>query len=100
MSFDKVHQLFEESIDTIITFDPETFAEEVKIVKIGAINKSEVGNYRIIQDFYLDPVNMVIKNKIIAIAPLRRVTNKLGAYLYEVPFFWIVYDDAFLKRDR
>ena len=100
LSFDKVHQLFEESIDTIITFDPETFAEEVKIVKIGAINKSEVGNYRIIQDFYLDPVNMVIKNKIIAIAPLRRVTNKLGAYLYEVPLFWIVYDDAFLERDR
>ena len=98
VTLEYVQQSFEASIDTVITFDPETFAEEVQIVKQEATDKSKIGNYRIIQDFYLDPVNMVIKNKIIAIAPLKVVKGNSGQYLTEEPMFWIVYDDAFLKR--
>ena len=98
INIDEVHLAlaFEGSIDTIVTFDPETFAEEIKIVKLDAVSKSDFRNYKILQDFYLDPINRIIKNKIIAIAPLHPTKNKFGNYLTG---FWIVYDeDAFLKR--
>lgn len=98
LALEEVQQAFEESIDTVITFDPQTFDENIEIVKQEASNKSDIGNYRILQDFYFDPANMVIKNKIIAIAPLRTIKGKNNTKLVEVPMFWIVYDDAFFKR--
>jgi len=99
LSFDKMQQMFESHIDTIITFDPETFEETINIVEGDKVIKQNIDDYTIIQDFYLDPLNMVIKSKIIAIAPLKALRYQNTEKIYaHVPIFWIVYDDAFFER--
>ena len=101
LSLEQIHHAYSSNtgIDTIITFDPETFEESVTIVVRDEIKPKDIERYIIIQDFYLDPLNMVIKSKIIAIAPLRILRNQTtGAKYGEVPTFWIVYDDTFFEQ--
>ena len=101
LSLDQIHELYTSStgVDTIITINPETFEESVTIVVRDKIAPKDIERYIMIQDFYLDPVNMVIKSKIIAIAPLRILRNQTTGVKYrEVPMFWIVYDNVFFER--
>ncbi len=86
----------ETSIDTIITFDPETFQEELKIVQ-SEFKKSDINSFRVVQDIYFDTETNQLQTKLFAIAPLYYYYDKEGNYKYTTPIFWIVYDDDFLK---
>ncbi len=86
------------STDTIITFDPETFKEEMKIV----FNKLELKNLKsfiVAQDFYFDIETNSLRSRVLAIAPVMKFINRFPPSISTVPIFWIVYDDDFLKRE-
>lgn len=86
------------SIDTIITFDPETFEEEWTIVESKLYYDTEhITSFRIKQDFYFDTQTNTFKTRILAVAPLRKVYDEEGNFKYQYPIFWVVYEDDFMK---
>ena len=92
MTLDEIKKAFEGSIDTIITFDRETFQEGYKVTEKKAIHPDSIKKYRIVQDFYLDPESMIIKSKLVAIGPI--IENKDEISKINL-LFTIVYDDDF-----
>jgi len=74
--------------DTVITFDPETYEEQIQIVR-NEINPEDLKRFR-------------LKEIFLGIAPLRDITDDAGNFLYEQPMFWIYYPEAreILARER
>jgi hypothetical protein len=84
--------------DTIITFNPETFEEKMTIVNTQQYFDAEhITTFRIVQDFYFDTETNTFKTRILAIAPLMKIFNDNGDFVYQYPLFWIVYEDDFMK---
>lgn len=83
----ELNQLFESSRDTVITFDPETYKEDVQVIENKAIDISKINDYRIVQHFYFDKEKGLLTNKVTAIAPLleRRANNAK----YYVPIYYL-----------
>lgn len=79
--------------DTIITFDPETFEEEWRVVK----SEYYIASFRILQDFYFDTKTNTFNTRVLAVAPIRKFYDDNGNFKYQSPIFWIVYEEGFLK---
>ena len=87
------------SIDTIITFDPQTFQETVEIRK-NDIDPNEITHYRLVQEWYYDVETKLLMNRLKAICPLAVIQDNSGkikyapngARRYAKPFYYIKYD--------
>lgn len=80
-------------IDTIVTVDPVTYEETVKIVR-NAINWDDVKRFRLKEAWFFDTRMGTLRFRILGIAPLINVTNGEGDFLYERPLFWVHYPGA------
>ena len=87
--------------DTIVTFDPETYEEKVKIVR-NDINPSDVKRFRIKEIWYFDKETSTMQVRILGIAPLINVTDSEGNFRYEKVMFWVYYPQVrdLLARHR
>ncbi|MEQ1744713.1 MAG: gliding motility protein GldN [Saprospiraceae bacterium] len=87
--------------DTIVTFDPETYEEKVKIVR-NDINPSDVKRFRIKEIWYFDKETSTLQVRILGIAPLINVTDSEGNFRYEKVMFWVYYPQVrdLLARHR
>ena len=56
------------SVDTIITFDPETFAETMKIVR-NELNWENIKRFRLKEDWFFDEETSTMQVRILGIAP-------------------------------
>lgn len=81
------------SIDTITTFDPTTFEEEIKIVK-SEFSPASISQYRLVQEWYYDREKNSLTNRLKAICPLASSKNNEGKELYSSPLYYIRYDTA------
>lgn len=81
------------SIDTVTTFDPETYEEKIKIVT-NNINPEDVKRFRIKEVWFFDKETSTLQVRILGIAPLLDVKDENGNFLYEQPMFWVYYPDA------
>ena len=81
------------SIDTVTTFDPETYEEKIKIVT-NSINPEDVKRFRIKEVWFFDKETSTLQVRILGIAPLLDVKDENGNFLYEQPMFWVYYPDA------
>lgn len=80
------------SVDTIITFDPETFKEEEKIVR-NELNWEDVKRYRVKEVWFFDEETSTMQVRILGIAPLREVYDDNDNFRYEQPLFWAYYPE-------
>lgn len=78
------------SVDTVVTFAPETFVEKVQIVR-NEFTPEEVNKIRLVQDWYYDPNQRLLVNRLRAVAPLVEMTNENGEFLYNRPMYYILY---------
>lgn len=87
--------------DTIITVDPVTYEETIKIVR-NSINWADVKRFRLKEAWFFDTRTATLRFRILGIAPLINVTNGEGDFLYERPLFWVHYPSArpFLARQK
>lgn len=76
------------SIDTIITFDPETFEEIVQVV-VKELNPNKVKTYRVKQIIYYNEKHGRLFVVPVAIAPLLSIYNKDGSLKAAQPLFWM-----------
>lgn len=89
------------SVDTVTTFDPETYEEKIKIVT-NEINPEDVKRFRIKEVWFFDKEVSTLQVRILGIAPLLDVKDENGNFLYEQPMFWVYYPDArrILAKER
>ena len=80
------------SVDTIITFDPETFEEQMKVVR-NELNWEDIKRFRIKEVWFFDEETSTMQVRILGIAPLREVFDDQGNFKYEQPMFWVYYPE-------
>jgi len=87
--------------DTVITFDPETYEEQIQIVR-NDINPEDIKRFRLKEIWFFDEESSTMQVRILGIAPLRDIEDDAGNFLYEQPMFWIYYPEArnILARER
>ncbi|GJM33999.1 MAG: hypothetical protein DHS20C18_30000 [Saprospiraceae bacterium] len=89
------------TIDTVITFDPETYEEQIQIVR-NELNPEDVKRFRIKEVWFFDEETSTLQVRILGIAPLIDVKDDNGNFKYEKPMFWVYYPEArkVLARER
>jgi len=89
------------TIDTIVTFDPETYEEQIQVVR-NDLNPEDVKRFRIKEVWFFDEETSTLQVRILGIAPLIDVKDDAGNFRYEKPMFWVYYPEAreVLARER
>lgn len=80
------------SVDTVITFDPETF-EEIVTVVVNDLNPEDVKKYRIKEVWFFDEETSTMGVRILGIAPIIQRFDDNGNFLNEGPMFWAYYPE-------
>lgn len=81
------------TVDTVITFDPETYEEQMQIVR-NELNPEDVKRFRMKEVWFFDEETSTLQVRILGIAPLIDVKDENGNFRYEKPMFWIYYPDC------
>ncbi|MEO0775831.1 MAG: gliding motility protein GldN [Bacteroidota bacterium] len=81
------------TVDTVITFDPETYEEQMQIVR-NELNPEDVKRFRIKEVWFFDEETSMLQVRILGIAPLIDVKDENGNFRYEKPMFWSYYPDC------
>jgi gliding motility associated protien GldN len=92
LSTDDVLSMLSKS-DTIVTFDPETYAEKVTVVR-NDINWEDVKRFRVKEIWFFDKETSTMQVRILGIAPLIDVKDNEGNFRFERPMFWVYYPQA------
>lgn len=91
LTLDEVRSL-SGTMDTIITFDPETFEEITKVVP-KELNPEDIKRFRIKEVWYFDEETSQLRVRILGIAPLLEKQDDNGNFLFEYPMFWAYYPE-------
>ncbi len=75
------------STDTVVTFDPETYEEQLKVIK-NERRGEELMQLDLQQDWFWDDRRKQLIIKLNAFAPLLKVTDDEGNFRYSRPLFW------------
>ena len=81
------------TVDTVITFDPETYEEQIQIVR-NELNPEDVMRFRIKEVWFFDEETSMLQVRILGIAPLIDVKDDNGNFKYEKPMFWVYYPEC------
>lgn len=81
------------TVDTVITFDPETYEEQIQIVR-NELNPEDVKRFRIKEVWFFDEETAMLQVRILGIAPLIDVKDDNGNFKYEKPMFWAYYPEC------
>ena len=85
----EVGKLLEASVDTIITYHPETFGEQVKIVKHKKMDYKDFNYFRVLQHWYFDKSTNTLASKVISIGPLQDVLDENGNLKFRRALYYI-----------
>ncbi len=88
----EIRFLTESTIDTIVAFNPETFAEKIEIVVNDPWSVEKLKEVRFIQHWYYNKKKHLFLNKLVGIAPLLRKEDDQGNFLYNLPLFYIFFE--------
>jgi gliding motility associated protien GldN len=80
------------SVDTIITFDPDTFEEIVQVV-VNDLNPEDIKKYRIKEVYFFDEETSTMDVRILGIAPIIDRVDDNGNFLNSGPMFWAYYPE-------
>ena len=79
--------------DTVITFDPETYEEQIQVVR-NELNPEDVNRFRIKEVWFFDEQTSTLQARILGIAPMIDVKDENGNFRYEKPMFWAYYPEC------
>ena len=89
MSYDDIKDRLN-LLDTIITHNPDTYEEIIKVVR-NDFDPASVKRYRVKEDWFFDEETSTMKVRILGIAPLMEDIDAYGNVRFEIPMFWIYY---------
>ena len=87
---DAVEKILAPTVDTITTYDPETYEEEIKIVKYKKINYKDFKYFRVLQHWYFDKSTNTLASKVISIGPLKDILNEDGKLRFRKALYYIM----------
>lgn len=80
------------SVDTIITYDPDTFEEKVQVVT-NQLNPEDVKRFRLKEIWFFDEETSTLMVRILGVAPIIEKYDDNGNFMFETPMFWAYYPD-------
>ncbi len=81
-------------IDTVVTFDYETYEEKIQIVE-NTINWEDIEQFRVKEIWYFDEETSRMDVRIIGFSPiLNEIDYDTGELKYKLPLFWVYYPEA------
>jgi gliding motility associated protien GldN len=81
-------------IDTVVTFDYETYEEKIQIVQ-NTINWEDIKQFRVKEVWYFDKESSRMDVRILGISPiLDEIDYDTGELKYSLPLFWVYYPEA------
>jgi len=81
------------TVDTIIAFDPETYEEEITIVR-NDLDPEDIKQFRVKEIWFFDEESSTLQVRILGIAPLKDEYDENGNYKYTTPLFWAYYPEC------
>lgn len=90
ISKEEVEKSLAATVDTIITYDPETYQEEVKVKKKSKITYKDFEYFRVLQHWYFDKSTNTLASKVISIGPLQDVLNAEGKLRFRRALYYIM----------
>jgi len=81
------------TVDTIITFDPETYEEQIQVVR-NDLNPEDVKQFRMKEVWFFDEESSRLNVRILGIAPLIDKFDENGNYTFTLPLFWVYYPEC------
>jgi gliding motility associated protien GldN len=81
------------STDTVVNINPETYEEQIKIVR-NDLNPEDVKRFRLKEVWFFDEQTSTMQVRILGIAPLMDVKDDNGNFRYEQPMFWLYYPEV------
>ena len=87
---EEVEKSLSATVDTIITFDAETYKEDIQIVKNKKITYKDFEYFRILQHWYFDKSTNTLASKVISIGPLQDVLNEEGKLRFRRALYYIM----------
>jgi len=85
----QVDIILSSSVDTLITFDPETFVEEVTVKKNPELKFKDLDYMRVLQHWYFDKSTNTLASKVISIGPLENVYDDQGKLKYRRAIYYV-----------
>ena len=89
ISTNEVNQLLSASKDSIVTYDPETFEEQIVVVKNRKVKFKDFKHYRVHQHWYFDKEKNQLASKLITLGPMQEVNNEKGELKYRRALYYI-----------
>lgn len=80
------------TVDTIVTFDPDTFADIITPV-VNKLNPKNIKKFRIKEVWFFDEETSAMGVRILGIAPIIQRFDDNGNFLNEGPMFWAYYPE-------
>jgi len=81
------------NIDTVTTFDPETYEEKITVVR-NDINWENVKQFRVKEVWFFDKESSTLQVRILGIAPLIDEFDDAGNFKFTRAMYWIYYPDC------
>lgn len=81
------------SVDTVTTFDPDTYEETIQVVR-NELNPEDIKRFRLKEVWFFDEETSTLQVRILGIAALQDVKDDNGNFLYELPMFWVYYPEC------
>ena len=81
------------TVDTVITFDPETYEEQIQVVR-NELNPEDVKHFRVKEVWFFDEETSTLQVRVLGVAPLIDVKDENGNFRYEKPMFWAYYPEC------
>ncbi len=85
-----VENLLAATVDTVTTYDPETYQEDIKIIKNSKITYKDFEYFRVLQHWYFDKSTNTLASKVISIGPLQDVFNAEGKLRFRRALYYIM----------
>ena len=73
--------------DTVVTFDPETYEEATKIVRLDVLPE-DIVQVKLMQDWYWDERRQRLVARLVAFAPVVEAKDEEGNFRYRKALFW------------
>jgi Gliding motility associated protein GldN len=78
-------------IDTVITFDPNTYAETVQIIR-NDLNSDDIVSFKTSQAIFYDKKSGSYQTQLLALAPMVKQTDNNGQVIGKSPLAWLPMD--------
>ena len=95
LSMREFDQMCTGTVDTIITFSPETYKENIEVVKNEPITPDELNLLRFIQIWCYDTEQKQLASMLQSVAPMREIHDENGNYKYSLPLYYVDMSEQF-----